>query len=180
MKTSTHILKGLKLPLATLLLAGLAHSHMANAKMVDEDLAHLNSTFKIAMIENSTGLRDINAGDYEDALSKINSASDVNEKLELLMANCVANLKLSRFSEAKIACDKAIEVISNNESNASKYLTAIAYSNRAIVNHYLGDKVSAFKDFNTAMKYDDNRIVKANIEAMTVALMKKEMLASNH
>ena len=155
----------------------------------EDDLGHLSVPFKIAIVDGAIGSKDIHAGNYVDSIDKIKQLAITTDErsvaktmFEKSMNLCVANIKLEQFAEAKLACSEAIEVIDGKikKSSHSRYLTAIAYSNRAIVNHYLGDKAAAFADLNVALKIDDNSVIKANIEALNLATMKKELLAKNY
>ena len=172
--------------LSTGLITSALTATSVNAEMLPSETAHLNPSFKIAIVGGAAGSHDINKGNYKVGIDKISAKAKLNDDDSFLettfatsMGLCVANMKLERFNDAKSACSKAIKAIEgiSGQTSHSRYLTSIAYSNRAIVNHYLGDKVSAYKDISRAMKVDSNYIVKANAEALNKAIIKKELLA---
>lgn len=162
-------------------------SFLATAKItqvVDNDLSHLRVGFKIAVIEDAPGSNEIYNGDYSQSIKTSNAMIAKGEEVfATSMSLCVANMKVGAFETADLACTSAIKAINNikerpNSMKNVNYLTAVAYSNRGIVHHYLGDKVSAFRDFSMAMSIDDNQIVQENLAALNIATLKQELIAS--
>lgn len=161
-------------------------SFISNAKinsLASEEFSHLKVAFKIATVEGATGTNEINNGEFTKSIKT--STSMIGKSDDLFgtsMSLCVAHLKVGAFKHADAACTSAIKAISDLKSKPTSprnidYLTSVAYSNRGIVHHYLGDKTSAFNDFNTAMSIDDNRIVKHNLTALNIATLRNEIKA---
>lgn len=130
----------------------------------------LNNTFKVAIIKDAPGAKEFAAGRYQDAIISINAGNKKSTSaFDRSMGLCVAHMKISEFSTAKENCSDAIAVLSklNKSNHRAKYLTSIAYSNRAIVNYLNGDNSAAAIDFSQALLFDTNKVVKHNLSLLT-------------
>ena len=139
---------------------------------------NLSSAFKIAIVKNAVGTDDILDGNYNESLTRLNAVSLTSEDaFDKAMGVCVANLKMGKYEVAEKACSTAIIHIeaTGNDYRHTRYLKSIAYSNRGIVNHFLGSKADAFSDFNAALSYDANDVVMENLKALNIASLKKEL-----
>lgn len=143
--------------------------------------SNLSSAFKIAIVRHAPGTADILDGNYNESLTRLNSISkNSDEAFEKAMGICVANLKMGAYEIAEKACSAAIIHIEakGDNYNETHYLKSIAYSNRGIVNHFIGSKADAFADFNTALSFDANDVVMDNLKALNIAVLKEELKSS--
>jgi hypothetical protein len=132
----------------------------------------LMNGFKIAVIKNFTGTKDIISGNYLNSISIINSENKQSSGFEKSMGLCVANLKVNRLAKAELACTRAIEAISaiTADNKHNRYLKSLAYSNRGIVRYKSNSTLSAIEDFTTALKLSKHRYIKDNISALKTAI----------
>lgn len=167
--------------LATTVVAASFASFASLEKTPAPSYTNLSSAFKIAIVKNAPGTDDILDGNYNESLTRLNAVSlNSDDAFEKAMGVCVANLKMGEYNVAEKACSAAIihiEATGNNYRH-TRYLKSIAYSNRGIVNHFLGSKADAFADFNTALSFDANDVVMENLKALNVAALKQELKLS--
>ena len=120
---------------------------------------------KIAVIQNALGSSKLTQGEYQSAANSLLTGVNSLPSYEKSFGLCVASLKLDHINQARAHCSKAIDLLGEITINKKKvsYLTAIAYSNRAIVNHFDGNHTAALSDLSSALLIDNNDIVKHNL-----------------
>ena len=124
-----------------------------------------DSSFKLAVIENSLMSEDVVSGQYAKAIASVAGNSDIMKSFEESTSLCVAYIKSGNSAEAESACTAAVENISKIKSKTSKvrYLEAISYSNRGVAKYFNEDLSGAMNDLTSAILIDDNSMVKTNL-----------------
>jgi hypothetical protein len=121
--------------------------------------------FKVAIIKNASGSKEIIIGDYNTSIKKINNKTNIKYKFENNMGLCVAHLKLGHFVKSELACTAAVNEAKTMSARDKKnrYLKSISYSNRAI-SRYLSDNLTgAMQDLTSAILIENNTIVQTNL-----------------
>lgn len=135
-----------------------------------------DSLFKVAVVEDAAGTKEIMKGRYRLGLEKLNKKSSVlAQKYDTAMGACVANLMIKELTLAAENCSEAVEVYKSKKGSQYRYLTSVAYSNRAVAHYKLGHFDSAVSDLETAASIDDNELV---LENLTFLKSKLEKLSS--
>ncbi|WP_371373539.1 hypothetical protein [Thalassotalea aquiviva] len=160
---------------------GLSFSSYASLNPSGQDtMAHLDADFKVAVIRSAVTADEIEQGHYQKVVQKIFSSldhtSDANDQISL----CAVWLKQGEYEKADAACTNAINLLDAMDQSQARldYVKSIAYSNRAIVRFYLSQRQAAFSDVNSALLFDQNTVVMANLRALNLAVLKQEMSLS--
>ncbi|WDE13030.1 hypothetical protein [Thalassomonas haliotis] len=149
---------------------------LANSAFTRAQTVHDLDSFKIAVINNSSGSDDILSGKYQEGLEQITEHYRPNTGIsyawEYELGICAANLKMKQLTKAEAACSRAITTMPRQmkRSRQGRYLHSIALSNRAIVRYLSADIAGALADFNKAMTINQNSIVKQNLAVVTNSL----------
>ncbi|WP_440875207.1 hypothetical protein [Thalassotalea sp. PLHSN55] len=94
-----------------------------------------------------------------------------NDRLKSLIVSfeqhnnlCIENLVNGEFALAKPDCNLAIKNIESMPLHDQhyKYLKALAYSNRAIVNYFMNEMTLAQADFTKAKRLKNNSVIRHN------------------
>ena len=134
------------------------------------------SIFKIAVVEDAIGTQEIMKGRYRLGLEKLSTKSARSfSQYDIAMGECVAKLMIKQLTQASESCSNAIEVYKSKKGSQYRYLTSVAYSNRAVAQYKLGKINSALKDLELAASIDDNDIV---LENLTFLKSKLEKISS--
>lgn len=164
MKTTVTIAKALSLT-----------ALMATSAIAGELPSKLNG-LRIAVVKDALGSRELSTGDYSTAANMLTKTSTTPQaSYEKSMGLCVAYIKLEQHDAANIACSDAITSLDSVKTSKSqaKYLTSIAYSNRAIAKYLAKDNQGALEDMTEALLIDNNTIVKGNLVSMKGKLFAK-------
>lgn len=125
------------------------------------------SVFKIAVVEDAVGTQEIMKGRYRLGLEKLSTKSSRRvSDYDVAMGECVANLMIKKLETASKNCSQAIEVYFSKKGSHYRYLTSVAYSNRAVANFKLGRVDSALKDLQMAASIDENDLVLENLSVL--------------
>ncbi len=116
--------------------------------------APINDKFKIAKINNIESSTMLENDSYKGLIIKF----EQNHNL------CLKTLLSGEFAMAKPQCDLAIKTIEKIplHDQHSKYLKALAYSNRAVVNYFNNDLVQAKVDFSKARRLKNDGLIRHN------------------
>ncbi|WP_394172648.1 hypothetical protein [Thalassotalea litorea] len=141
------------------------------------ELSSLEQPFKVAVVKNAPGSDAILSGEFATGASELNSAAaQTSEYYEKAMGLCALHIKTGEYESAKSACSEAISTVSSfDNTHKSRYLSALAYSNRAIVRYFLDDTLGAFTDLSKALEYSDDDIVMDNLTRLNVAYLKSQV-----
>ncbi|MGH8130888.1 MAG: hypothetical protein ACRES3_08555 [Steroidobacteraceae bacterium] len=123
--------------------------------------AAVPETYEMAAIEDQAHGRIVTAGQYSEAISRLNRLAGHRRHSFAAKTNlCVAYTVTMAFDEARSACDEAVRVRDVDAKTVSRYSpmddrvsardTAIAYSNRGVLRAVTGDEAGARADFETA------------------------------
>ncbi|QOL26829.1 hypothetical protein LP316_05905 [Thalassotalea sp. LPB0316] len=124
------------------------------------------SNFKVAIIKDAAGSKDIIKGNFNESLTKMTQTpATLIEKFEQAMGLCVANIKLSQLDAAEANCSSAIDAgLAMETSTASRNkLSALAYNNRAISRALSEDTLGALDDFTSAMLLNQSSLINNNL-----------------
>ncbi|TQV77265.1 hypothetical protein FLL45_04790 [Aliikangiella marina] len=120
--------------------------------------------FQVAVVEHTTGAKEIIEGQYETGLKKLSKRdTPAKSSFNRSLTRCAANIMLNDYQSADGACTVAIEKYKNRSSLNYKYFKSIAYSNRGVARYLKGDMTAASDDLKMAASLDDNKIVMANL-----------------
>jgi hypothetical protein len=132
--------------------------------------------FKIAVIQNAVGTKDISSGNYNKFINSQPNDDTIEGAFERNMNLCAAYINTAKYDKSESACTAAIntlELISLSRQK-SLYLKALSFSNRG-VSRYLNDDVTgSMDDFTTAILADGNTITKSNLKIAKHGLLKEE------
>ncbi len=121
--------------------------------------------FKVAVVDGATGSNEILKGRYRLGLEKLGKkAGVVSSRYDIAMGQCVASIMLKKLGQADKSCSEAVTAYQSKKGTHYRYLTSVAYSNRAIVQYKLGRIDSALNDLELAVSIDDNSIVLENLD----------------
>ncbi|TLU66737.1 hypothetical protein FE810_04295 [Thalassotalea litorea] len=163
-----------------LLLSILTASAAAEASESSE-LSALEQPFKVAVVKNAPGSNAIVSGEFAVGASELTSSEmDKSQHFEKAMGLCALHIKTGEYAVAKSACSEAVTAVSGFEdSHISRTLSAMAYSNRAIVKYFTHDTLGAFTDFSKALEYSSDTIVMDNLTRLNVAYLKSQVTPSS-
>ncbi|WP_159817938.1 hypothetical protein [Colwellia sp. 20A7] len=141
------------------LIAGIAISCSASA------MAEI-STFKVAVIKDTTASQEIISGDLEASITQLTLSN--KNTFENNTGLCVAYLKSKNVEKSESACTAAIESISSVSSYDKKktYLQSLSYSNRAIARYLKNDFTGAMDDLSVATSINSNTITAGNLQLL--------------
>lgn len=123
------------------------------------------STFKVAVIKDTTASQEIISGDLEASITQLT----LNNKntFENNTGLCVAYLKSKNVEKSESACTAAIESISSVGYDKKKtYLQSLSYSNRAIARYLKNDFTGAMDDLSVATSINSNTITAGNLQLL--------------
>jgi hypothetical protein len=123
------------------------------------------STFKVAVIKDTTASQEIISGDLEASITQLT----LNNKntFENNTGLCVAYLKSKNVEKSESACTAAIESISSVSYDKKKtYLQSLSYSNRAIARYLKNDFTGAMDDLSVATSINSNTITAGNLQLL--------------
>lgn len=148
---------------------------ISTSAIADELPSKLNG-LRIAVVKDAIGSKELSVGDYSTAADLITKTQSSPEaSYEKAMGLCVAYIKLEKLDAANVACSDAITSLDSiSTSSQAKYLTSIAYSNRAIAKYLAKDNQGALEDMTDALLIDNNTIVKGNLASMKDKLFAKQ------
>ncbi|TKB47061.1 hypothetical protein [Thalassotalea mangrovi] len=161
----------------SLLFCILACSHGARANE-NVELAKLEKPFKVAVVKNAPGSDAIMSGELVEGASELASATmDAATQYEKAMGLCALNIKTKDYAAADSACSDAIQALAGIEKDSEtlRYLSAMAYSNRAIVRYFMSDTLGAYSDLNRALEFSQDEIVMGNLTRLNVAYLKSQV-----
>lgn len=126
--------------------------------------AHDNTHFTVAIIKHTNGSKELMAGQHQSGLKKLQEPL-LPINFERAMGVCVAQLKQDKFEQAEASCSRAIQLSHQELDNSghANLLKAFAFNNRAIVRHYLQDKMGALDDFTSAYLLTNNQTIYKNL-----------------
>ena len=125
--------------------------------------------FKIAIIGNAEGSKEILSGDFNNSIESLTKTSAVKSSFENSMGLCAAYIKTNNANKSESACSTAIDSANamNLRSKKGIYLKSLSYSNRGI-SRYLNNNISgAIEDLTMAISIDTNPITKNNLIFVT-------------
>ena len=130
------------------------------------------TSFKVAVIKDTTASQEIISGDLATSIAKLTSADE--SSFETHTGLCVAYLKSKIIDKSVPACTAAIDSISSVQSYDRKksYLQSLSYSNRGISRYLSNDIEGAMSDLSVAESINSNPITAGNLQ-----LMKNKMIA---
>lgn len=152
-------------------------SAASNSNEVSE-LSVIEKPFKVAVVKDAPGSDAIASGRLDVGAVELNAAlPEQSRHYEKSMGLCALHIKTREYLTAKTACSEAISAISglNEKNRTSQYLSAMAYSNRAIVRYFLDDTLGAFTDINKALELSDDEIVMDNLTRLNVAHLRSQV-----
>ena len=141
--------------------------------------AAVPEAYEMAAIEDQAHGRIVTAGEYAEAISRLNRLAGHRRHSFAAKTNlCVAYTVTMAFDKARSACDEAVRVRDVDAKTVSRYSpmddrvsardTAIAYSNRGVLRAVTGDESGARADFETAAELDTGlRAPTANLLRLT-------------
>ncbi|SET62573.1 tetratricopeptide repeat protein [Thalassotalea agarivorans] len=139
-----------------------------------------SDNLKVAVFSDNPGTKKIVAGNYEKGLEEVSNASESNE-IAIATANCVANIKLNQFEQAKSHCDQAVSLseATGGRSRKDQYVKAVTYSNRAILHYLNNDRVAAIDDLTDAMHIQENDVTKHNLSVIQATVEQDSTLVAD-
>jgi Flp pilus assembly protein TadD len=120
---------------------------------------------------NIHGMREVEAGDYQKGIEKLESLLARKRllnstKVRVLSGLCVAYTKIGDFEAASQNCDQAI---------ATGWSDGLAYNNRGVLNVAKGDYVEAIGDFHKAtQKRGARRVGAQNLDRANRGLLARQ------
>ncbi|MGI9331001.1 MAG: hypothetical protein ACR2QB_09835 [Gammaproteobacteria bacterium] len=146
--------------LSTLLAHALAAAMLATLFLGFFGVALAGEPFSLQTHKTEVyGTRDLESGDYDQAISKLERWHRWARNSQLLRGPvlinlCVAYTAKREFAAAEEFCDAAVE---NGRS------LAVAYNNRGVMNAARGDYLAAVMDFESARNRGGQRIARDNL-----------------
>lgn len=123
-------------------------------------------TFKVAIIKNALGSKDILNGNFNSSIEKLILKKKQHNNFNKNMGLCVAYSKTQNSIKSESACTAAIDNANSFRSHNKKvrYLKSLSYSNRGISRYRNGDVRGAMDDLTIAMSIDANPITESNLK----------------
>ncbi|QBG35600.1 hypothetical protein [Litorilituus sediminis] len=134
------------------------------------------SKFKVVSIKNNTNKQSTFINHESTNRQKTqNQANDVQAAFNLSMMQCAAYLRNEEASKSSKACSAAVQHIELMDANTqqSRYLKSLSYSNRAIAKYSNNDESGALNDLVRAILIDSNAITRSNLTLMSSLLKNK-------
>lgn len=124
-----------------------------------------DATFKVAIVKDAVGSKDIALGKIKSGLEKLNANNKSQEFYANHMSLCVAYLQSNDQNKSESACTAAIVSLESlpQVSSRVRYLTSLNYSNRGVARYRSNDLTAALADFESAVIIDRNPITTANL-----------------
>jgi hypothetical protein len=131
-------------------------------RTVSECPASERRVLVLASFIDSPGGESLVRGETEQALEQV-YAQKAGHSPNVLTNRCVAHTVLRQWTEARGACDAAVEGALRQRTNARKFQGAaaypsgrdvsVAYSNRAVLNWLMSDEAAAHHDLAKARRF---------------------------
>lgn len=136
--------------------------------------------FKLAIIENAVGTKDIAAGDYAKFINSRSTENSIHSAFERNMSLCAAYIKTAAYNKAESTCTAAINDLKSIALPRKKslYLKSLSLSNRGVSRYLNKDITGSMDDFTTAMLTDSNTITKNNLSIAKHASLKDDEKSS--
>lgn len=123
--------------------------------------------YKMVLIENTPGSHKIKAGQYQDGIAEVTSATsreaDVFSKQ---MSLCVAYTHLADFVQAEQSCSAAIYAarrVGTADLGHQRQMRSFAHTNRGVARLLGQDPVAALADFQQATALEQSSINQHNL-----------------
>lgn len=136
--------------------------------------------FKIAVIQNAVGSKDIVSGNYSKFINSLPNDKTNDTVFEKNMSLCAAYIKIAQYDKSESACTVAINALKSIKlpKKKSLYLRALSLSNRGVSRYLSNDITGSMEDFTTAMLVDVNTITKSNLTIAKHSLLTDEEKSS--
>lgn len=133
--------------------------------------------FKIAVIENAIGSKDIAAGKINKFIQTLPVEHTKESNFESDMSLCAAYIKSQTIEKSELACTDAIKSLEAKNLSGTKaiYLKALSYSNRGVSRYLNNDISGSMGDFTTAILLDVNPITTSNLTLIKDVFLSSRM-----
>jgi hypothetical protein len=133
--------------------------------------------FKVAIIQDSTGSKDIVSGDYDKFINNLSSDNSIVSTFENNMGLCAVYIKTDQLDKSEDACTTAIQAMKSIKSFSKEYLylRSVSLSNRGVSRYLNNDISGSIDDFTTALSIDDNAVTSRNFALVKNTLIKKDV-----
>jgi len=123
------------------------------------------NTFKLAIIKDYLGSREIVDGDFTKSIAYLTRKNADKSSFELNMGLCTSYIKTHDINHSESACTAAITDLQSIKTNNKQvtYLQSVSYSNRGVARYLKNDFTGALEDLTTAISIDSNSITENNL-----------------